>query len=40
MKLGPRRFALINAAARDAFVRAGVVEEGGAAGGGGKRKGR
>lgn len=26
-KLGPRRFALINAAARDAFVRAGVVEE-------------
>ncbi|KAK0754741.1 ribosomal protein S5 domain 2-type protein, partial [Schizothecium vesticola] len=27
MKLGPRRFALINAAARDAFVRAGVVEE-------------
>lgn len=26
-KLGPRRFALINAAARDAFVRAGLVEE-------------
>lgn len=26
-KLGPRRFALINAAARDAFVRAGVVNE-------------
>jgi hypothetical protein len=41
MKLGPRRFALINAAARDAFVRAGVVEGGGAAmGGGGRRKGR
>lgn len=26
-KLGPRRFALINAAARDAFVKAGLVEE-------------
>ncbi|KAK3949704.1 ribosomal protein S5 domain 2-type protein [Pseudoneurospora amorphoporcata] len=26
-KLGPRRFALINGAARDAFVRAGLVEE-------------
>ncbi|KAK7708622.1 hypothetical protein SLS64_006724 [Diaporthe eres] len=26
-KLGPRRFALINAAARDAFVRAGLVNE-------------
>lgn len=26
-KLGPRRFALINAAARDAFVRAGIVNE-------------
>lgn len=26
-KLGPRRFALINAAARDAFVRAGLVDE-------------
>ncbi|WYZ38667.1 hypothetical protein EsH8_III_000581 [Colletotrichum jinshuiense] len=35
-KLGPRRFALINSAARDAFVRAGWVEE---AGGQGKKKG-
>ncbi|KAF3770913.1 UPF0029-domain-containing protein [Cryphonectria parasitica EP155] len=26
-KLGPRRFALINAAARDAFVKAGLVED-------------
>lgn len=26
-KLGPRRFALINAAARDAFVKAGLVDE-------------
>ncbi|KAJ4414835.1 hypothetical protein N0V82_007683 [Gnomoniopsis sp. IMI 355080] len=34
-KLGPRRFALINAAARDAFVRAGLVEEPAA----GKKKG-
>lgn len=34
-KLGPRRFALINAAARDAFVKAGLVEEPAA----GKKKG-
>ncbi|KAG8158827.1 hypothetical protein KVR01_011270 [Diaporthe batatas] len=34
-KLGPRRFALINAAARDAFVRAGIVSEPSAA----KKKG-
>lgn len=34
-KLGPRRFALINAAARDAFVKAGMVEESTA----GKKKG-
>ncbi|KAH7165959.1 ribosomal protein S5 domain 2-type protein [Dactylonectria macrodidyma] len=27
VKLGPRRFAVINAAARDGFVRAGLVEE-------------
>ncbi|KAK3327166.1 ribosomal protein S5 domain 2-type protein [Cercophora scortea] len=32
-KLGPRRFALINAAARDAFVKAGLVQEGGGGGG-------
>ncbi|KAL2179023.1 ribosomal protein S5 domain 2-type protein [Thermothelomyces heterothallicus CBS 202.75] len=39
-KLGPRRFALINQTARDAFVRAGLVKEEGAAGGaGGKKKG-
>lgn len=37
VKLGPRRFAMISAAARDAFVRGGVVEE---VGGGGRRKGR
>ncbi|KAK3684800.1 ribosomal protein S5 domain 2-type protein [Podospora appendiculata] len=30
-KLGPRRFALINAAARDAFVKAGLVHEAGTA---------
>ncbi|OLN82125.1 Protein IMPACT-like protein [Colletotrichum chlorophyti] len=35
-KLGPRRFALINSAARDAFVKAGWVEEAGAQG---KKKG-
>ncbi|KAH8882775.1 UPF0029-domain-containing protein [Thozetella sp. PMI_491] len=29
-KLGPRRFALINAAARDAFVKAGLVDDSGA----------
>ncbi|KAK2048941.1 RWD domain-containing protein [Colletotrichum somersetense] len=34
-KLGPRRFALINSAARDAFVKAGWVEEAGQ----GKKKG-
>ncbi|KAK1826770.1 ribosomal protein S5 domain 2-type protein [Podospora conica] len=38
VKLGPKRFAMINAAARDAFVRAGIVVEEG--GGTGKRKGR
>lgn len=37
VKLGPRRFAMISAAARDAFVRGGVVEE---SGGVGRRKGR
>ncbi|KAK4143714.1 ribosomal protein S5 domain 2-type protein [Dichotomopilus funicola] len=38
-KLGPRRFALINQTARDAFVRAGWVrEEGGQAGGSGSGK--
>ncbi|ROV92704.1 hypothetical protein VSDG_06596 [Cytospora chrysosperma] len=35
-KLGPRRFALINAVARDAFVKAGLVREPAA---GGKKKG-
>ncbi|KAK2067875.1 hypothetical protein P8C59_001579 [Phyllachora maydis] len=41
LKLGPRRFALINAAARDALVRAGMVPgEGAAAGGEGKGPGR
>ncbi|KAK0626736.1 ribosomal protein S5 domain 2-type protein, partial [Immersiella caudata] len=35
-KLGPRRFALINQAARDAFVKAGLVNE---SGGGAKKKG-
>ncbi|KAL0943777.1 Protein IMPACT-like protein [Colletotrichum truncatum] len=35
-KLGPRRFALINSAARDAFVKAGWVEEAGQ----GKKKGK
>jgi hypothetical protein len=42
-KLGPRRFALINQTARDAFVRAGLVREevgGGGGAGGGKKKGR
>ncbi|KAK0661197.1 ribosomal protein S5 domain 2-type protein [Cercophora samala] len=41
-KLGPRRFALINMAARDGFVRAGLVQEDGGkeGGGGGKKKGR
>ncbi|KAK4104750.1 UPF0029-domain-containing protein [Parathielavia hyrcaniae] len=38
-KLGPRRFALINQTARDAFVKAGLVREEAAAGGGGKKKG-
>lgn len=38
-KLGPRRFALINQAARDAFVRAGLVREDRAAAAGGKKKG-
>ncbi|KAM3449139.1 hypothetical protein MY3296_007177 [Beauveria thailandica] len=36
VKLGPRRFAVINAVARDGFVRAGMVAEGG--GGKGRRK--
>lgn len=35
-KLGPKRFSLINAAARDAFVKAGLVEEPAA----GKKKGK
>ncbi|KAK4251078.1 ribosomal protein S5 domain 2-type protein [Corynascus novoguineensis] len=39
-KLGPRRFALINQTARDAFMRAGLVKEDAVAGGaGGKKKG-
>lgn len=37
-KLGPRRFALINGAARDAFVRAGLVEEDTSKEGGGRKK--
>lgn len=36
-KLGPRRFALINMAARDGFVRAGLVTEEKE---GGRKKGR
>ncbi|EGX94954.1 impact family protein [Cordyceps militaris CM01] len=36
VKLGPRRFAVINAVARDAFVRAGLVPESG--GGKGRKK--
>ena len=39
-KLGPRRFALINQTARDAFVRAGLVREEAAAGGGKKKGGK
>jgi hypothetical protein len=39
VKLGPRRFALINQTARDAFVRAGLVKEEAPTGGGGKKKG-
>ncbi|KAL1837660.1 hypothetical protein VTJ49DRAFT_3536 [Mycothermus thermophilus] len=38
VKLGPRRFALINQTARDAFVRAGLVKEEAPAAGGGKKK--
>ncbi|UNI18802.1 hypothetical protein JDV02_005050 [Purpureocillium takamizusanense] len=38
VKLGPRRFAVINAAARDGFVRAGMVAEGGGGGGGSRDK--
>ncbi|KAL2262036.1 hypothetical protein VTK26DRAFT_2668 [Humicola hyalothermophila] len=38
-KLGPRRFALINQAARDAFVQAGLVSAAGEAAGNGKKKG-
>lgn len=38
-KLGPRRFALINQAARDAFVQAGLVSAAGEGVGGGKKKG-
>ncbi|AEO62749.1 d1cb9519-923e-4e4c-9685-462393a71745 [Thermothielavioides terrestris] len=38
-KLGPRRFALINQAARDAFVRAGLVREEGTTARGEKKKG-
>lgn len=37
VKLGPRRFAVINAVARDGFVRAGMVAE---KGDGGKKKGK
>ncbi|TQV93529.1 RWD domain-containing protein [Cordyceps javanica] len=42
VRLGPRRFALINAVARDAFVRAGMVPEGpgGGGGSGGSGKGK
>ncbi|KAJ4306456.1 hypothetical protein N0V88_001257 [Collariella sp. IMI 366227] len=41
VKLGPRRFALINQTARDGFVRAGLVkEEVHGAGAGGRRRGR
>ncbi|KAL2119229.1 hypothetical protein VTJ04DRAFT_6189 [Mycothermus thermophilus] len=39
VKLGPKRFALINQAAREAFVRAGLVKEEGG-GGAGKKKGK
>ncbi|KAL2266476.1 hypothetical protein VTJ83DRAFT_5828 [Remersonia thermophila] len=39
VKLGPRRFALINQTARDAFVRAGLIKEEAPAAGGGKKKG-
>ncbi|EAQ90509.1 hypothetical protein CHGG_02444 [Chaetomium globosum CBS 148.51] len=39
-KLGPRRFALINQTARDAFVRAGLVKEEVPAGGGKKKGGK
>ncbi|KAK3299401.1 ribosomal protein S5 domain 2-type protein [Chaetomium fimeti] len=39
-KLGPRRFALINQTARDAFVRAGLVREEAPAGGGKKKGGK
>jgi hypothetical protein len=35
VKLGPRRFAVINSVARDGFVRAGMVAE---KGDGGKKK--
>ncbi|KAH8711271.1 Protein IMPACT [Beauveria bassiana] len=37
VKLGPRRFAVINAVARDGFVRAGMVTEGGGGGKGRKK---
>ncbi|XWX02043.1 hypothetical protein V2A60_010075 [Cordyceps javanica] len=40
VRLGPRRFALINAVARDAFVRAGMVPEGPGGGGGGSGGGK
>ncbi|KAK4242268.1 ribosomal protein S5 domain 2-type protein [Achaetomium macrosporum] len=40
VKLGPRRFALINQTARDAFVRAGLVKEEVPAGGGKKKGGK
>lgn len=39
-KLGPRRFAIINAVARDAFVKAGLVKDGEEKGQAGKRKGQ
>ncbi|KAK4127413.1 UPF0029-domain-containing protein [Parathielavia appendiculata] len=38
-KLGPRRFALINQTARDAFVKAGLLKEEVTTGSGGKKKG-
>ncbi|KAK3308726.1 ribosomal protein S5 domain 2-type protein [Chaetomium strumarium] len=40
VKLGPRRFALINQTARDAFVRAGLVKEEVSTGGGKKKGGK
>jgi hypothetical protein len=39
-KLGPARFGCINSAARDSFVKAGLVQEQGGKGGDGKKKGK